>query len=171
MMPPWVSSLLFSVLVSTVPMSWVLRMFMNLPAPLAVSHTRWPTWVNVLIIGFVTTVVTFFVNDVYYGSLIEPSVVGAKFLMTSLLYGFAFTLLLRQFKGLYPEYLITVGRTGLSITKTVYRNITKVEVVKKSRGELTVVVELQNGDSRSIELPKEYLSVFHDRIKTCRKLN
>ena len=51
---PWVTSLLISILVVTVPMTWVLRIMRDLPEPLLPSYRRWPGWANSVLIGAVT---------------------------------------------------------------------------------------------------------------------
>src|SRR5262245_45101066 len=134
-MPAWVNALLFAVLVVTIPFTMILRILLQLPKPHALSSRRWPSALNLVIIGAITTYVTFFIRNVYYVRARSPLAVLLEFVIAALAYGFGLSLILRQFSGLYPEFIVTTGAAGLGIRKIAYRNIEDVEEVWRGHGE------------------------------------
>src|SRR5690349_6162837 len=126
-MPALVTTLMFAVLVVTIPFTLVLKVLLQLPRPLAPAHQRWPLPLNFLLIGLITAYVTIFVHHVYYVPQKTPAELGAEFLIAALAYGFSLVLLMRQFGGAYPDYIVTTGLTGFGLRKTIYRNIRRIE--------------------------------------------
>ena len=80
-------------------------------------------------------------------------------------YGFALALLQRQFCGVYPEFIITAGATGLGLRKTRYRNIQEVETVAERAGETELRIETVHGRVLTFTLPKRYVSIFFDQMQ------
>ena len=169
-MPPWIAALSVAGLVATVPLTWILRVLQRLPDPLALSHRQWPGWGNLALIGCITAIVTVFIRNVYYGTTPAPAVIGVGFLIVGLVYVFGFVLLVRQFAGLYPEYFVSTGRTGLALRKATYPHIVKVETLREGRGETSLQIKLQNGDCLRLDLPTRHLSVLYDQIESSRTL-
>src|SRR5262245_45393646 len=145
-MPPWVSAAIFAILVVVFPYTLIFRMLLQLPKPVVLSHRRWPLYLNLFIIGAITGWVTVFIHSVYYrrGQL-NPIAVLMEFLIAALAYAFGLVLILRQFAGLYPEFFVSTGRTGLSLRKTAYRNVTKIEEVASAYGETCFLVTYRYG--------------------------
>ena len=164
----WVTSLMFAVLVATVPLTWVLRLLLNLPAPLALSHDGWPLQVNFAIIGVITADVTIFIRSVYYGGPSDPITVGMEFLITGVIYVFGFVLLLRQFAGLYPEYFVTTGKAGLVLRKARYTNVADIEVVSEARGETHLRIHMRNGENHPLNLPTRHVVELHKAIESAQ---
>ena len=169
-MPPWIAALSVGILVATVPVTWILRVLQGLPDPLVLSHRQWPICGNLALIGCVTAIVTVFIRNVYYGTTPAPAVIGMQFLIVGLAYVFSFVLLLRQFAGLYPEYFVSTGRTGLAMRKATYQHIVNVETLREVRGETSLQIELQNGDCLRLDLPTRHLSVLYEQIESSRPL-
>ena len=169
-MPPWIAALSVGILVATVPVTWVLRVLQGLPDPLVLSHRQWSVWGNLALIGCITAIVTVFIRNVYYETTPAPGVIGMQFLIVGLAYVFGFVLLLRQFAGLYPEYFVSTGRTGLTLRKATYQHIVKVETLREGRGETSLQIELENGDCLRLDLPTRHLSVLYDEIKSSRTM-
>jgi hypothetical protein len=88
-----------------------------------------------------------------------------QFLIASLAYVFGLVLLIRQFKGVYPEYIVWTGRTGLSIRKTTYSNITDVEKLSEGHGETRLRVHTNYG-ILTFTLPTRSVSIFYDRLRS-----
>ena len=164
-MPTWLTSLVFSVLVVTIPFTFILKIMMRLPKPLALSHRRWPLPLNFSMIAAITAYVTIFIRTAYYGRGSTPPEVLMEFVIAALGYVFGLVLILRQFSGVYPEFIVTTGRTGLSIRKTVYRNITDVEEVSREHGEARLRVTTTHGAEVPLTLPTRSLVVFYEQLK------
>ena len=164
-MSPWITALLIAVLLATVPLTWIFRILWDLPPPLLLSHSRWPSWVNFALIGAITANVTVFVQGVYYGGTREPLALALQFVIAVVIYFFGFVLIVRQFAGLYPEYFVTTGRTGLSIRKALYRNVVDIDEMNVSGGETRLRLHMQTGESLHLALPTRHLSVLHAAIK------
>ena len=88
---------------------------------------------NLTLIGCITAIVTVFIRNVYYGTTPAAAEIGMQFVIVGLAYVFGFVLLLRQFAGLYPEYFVSTGRTGLALRKATYQHIVKVETLSEGR--------------------------------------
>src|SRR5205823_1817585 len=121
------------------------RLMLQLPKSVALSHRRWPLLVNIGIIGAITAYTTIFIRSAYYGRIASPVTVLMEFVIAALAYVFGLVLLLRQFSGLYAEYLITTGRSGLFIRKIAYRNIINIEEVARGHGESQLRIETSRG--------------------------
>src|SRR5881296_521732 len=164
-MPSWVSALAIAILVVVMPFTLILKLMLQLPKSVALSHRRWPLLVNIGIIGAITAYTTIFIRSAYYGRIASPVTVLMEFVIAALAYVFGLVLLLRQFSGLYPEYLITTGRSGLCLRKIAYRNIINIEEVARSHGELQLRIETNRGMKHIFTLPVRYVTALHDRVK------
>src|SRR5437870_7652479 len=152
-MPSWVSALAIAILVVVMPFTLILKLMLQLPKSVTLSHRRWPRAVNFGIIGAITAYTTIFIRSAYYGRTASPVAVLMEFVIAALAYVFGLVLLLRQFSGLYPEYLITTGRSGLSVRKLAYRNIVNIEEAGRGHGEVRLRITTQHGFTHSITLP------------------
>ena len=101
----------------------------------------------------------------YEGAMDEPISFLLRFFIAVLVYVFGFVLLIRQFAGLYPEYFVTAGRTGLGMRKALYRNIVDIDEVSESAGETEIMVHMRTGESLSLTLPVPTKPVFYQAIK------
>jgi len=109
--------------------------------------------------------VTIFIRTAYYVRGADPAAVLMEFVIAALAYIFGLVLILRQFAGVYPEYIVTTGRTGLSLRKTVYRNIIDVEEISRNRAETTLLVVTNHGMAIRLTLPTRSVSVFYEQLK------
>ena len=164
-MPSWIAALLFAVLVVTIPFTLILKIMLRLPKALALSHRRWPLSLNSVLIGAITAYATIFIRSAYYGRDFTPLAVLMEFLIAALAYAFGLVLILRQFAGVYPEYIVTTGRTGLSIRKTVYRNITDIEEVSRQQGEIHLRLMTSHGVTIPFTMPIGSVVFFYERMK------
>jgi hypothetical protein len=164
-MPAWISSLVVAILVVVIPFSLIIKLMLQLPKAVALSHRRWPLPVNFGIIAAITAYTTIFIRNTYYGRASNPAAVLMEFVIAGLAYVFGLVLLLRQFAGLYPEYVITTGRTGLSMRKISYRNITNVEEAGQAPGEMQLHIMTQHGLRYSMTLPIRSVQALYDRVK------
>ncbi len=164
-MPVWLTSLLFAVLVATIPFTLILRILLQLPRASALSHRRWPLPMIFSLIGAVTACITVFIRFAYYGRSTEPLAGLMQFVIASLVYAFSLALVLRQFSGVYPEYIVTAGRMGLSLRKTAYRNIVDVEERAGDRGEVHLIVTTSHGRKLWLPLPARDVGIFYELLK------
>jgi hypothetical protein len=164
-MPTWISALVIAILVVVIPFTFVLRLMLQLPKPVALSHRRWPMAANFAIIGAITAYTAVFIRSVYYARAANPESVLMEFVITALAYIFGFVLILRQFCGLYPEYIITTGRSGLSLRKTAYRNIIEIAEVSRSHGEAQLRIGTVHGLNHSLTLPVRSIPALYERVK------
>lgn len=164
-MPNWIASSLFAVLVVTIPFTLILNVMLRLPKALALSHRRWPSALNFGLIAAITAYVTIFIRSVYYGRSPDPAALLMEFVIAALAYIFGLAMILRQFSGVYPDYIVSTGRTGLSLRKTVYRNITDVEEVSRRRGEAQLRVVTSYGAVIHFTLPTRHVPIFYERLK------
>jgi hypothetical protein len=164
-MPTWISALVIAILVVVMPFTFILRLMLQLPKPVALSHRRWTLPVNFAVIAAITAYTTIFIRSVYYGRAINPGSILMEFVIAALAYIFGLVLLLRQFSGLYPEYIITTGRTGLSMRKTAYRNIIDIAEVSRSHGEAQLRIRTTHGLRHSLTLPVRSVPALYDRVK------
>ena len=165
LMPNWLASLLFAVLVVTIPFTLILRIMLQLPKPLALSHRRWPYVANISLIALITAYVTIFIRSVYYTRNQNTVALLMEFIIAALAYIFGLVMILRQFSGVYPDYIVSTGRTGLSLRKTVYRNIIDVEEISRNRAETTLLVVTNHGMAIRLTLPTRSVPVFYDQLK------
>jgi len=163
-MSPWPTSLLFAFLVVTIPFTLILKLMLGLPKPLILSHRRWPMPLLITLIGAITAYVTIFIRSAYYGGRSEPLALVMQFVIAGLAYSFGLVLILRQFSGVYPEYIVTTTRTGLSVRKVAYRNIKDVSQ-HDSGGETRLDIETIHGDVLSLTLPTRHVSIFYERVR------
>src|SRR5262245_46231637 len=161
----WLSSFPFAVLVAAVPFTFVLKLLLRMPRPIAPSHRRWPLPLNIAVIVAVTTYVTVFIRGAYDGKYHAPLAMFADFLIAALVYAFGLVLLLRQFSGAYSEFIVTTNRIGLGLRKTTYRNIRNVETLAEAGGETSLRIDTVNRGSFLFSLPTRYVSIFHDQIR------
>src|SRR3989475_11941685 len=155
-MPSWVSALAIAILVVVMPFTLILKLMLQLPKPVALSHRRWPRLVNFGIIGAITAYTTIFIRSAYYGRIASPVTVLMEFVIAALAYIFGLVLLLRQFSGLYPEYLITTGQTGLSIRNSAYRNTIDIAEVSRRHDESQLHIRTTHDLVHSLTLPARY---------------
>jgi hypothetical protein len=155
---------MFAILVVTVPFTLILKILLGLPKAFALSHRRWPLSLNFTLIGVITLYLTIFIRSAYFARGSEPLALVLQFLIAALAYVFGLVLLLRQFAGVYPEYMVTTGPTGLSIRKTVYRKITDVQEVSRSRDETTLRIQTTTG-FLYLALPTRDVSLLIDQIR------
>ena len=164
-MPYWVTSLLFAILVVTIPFTMILRILLQLPKAHALSNKRWPSAVNLVLIGLITAYVTIFIRNAYYVPGHSPLSLLLQFVIAALAYGFGLVLILRQFSGIYPEYIVTTGTAGLGIRKVAYRNIDDLEEVWHGRGETQLRIHTINGGNVLFTVPTRSVPVLHERLK------
>jgi hypothetical protein len=165
-MPAWISAAVFAILVVSFPYTLIYRILLQLPKPVGLSHRRWPFAANVIVISAITAWVGFFIHRVYYRrGLFDPIGVLILFVIAALAYAFGLVLLLRQFSGLYPDFLVTTGRTGLGLRKTAYRNVIKVEEIARGHGETQLRLETSYGLIVPLTLPTRYVASLYERVK------
>jgi len=163
------TALFVGVLVTVLPFSFLLRLLQHLPAALVQSHRRWPLLVNGLIIAGVTTVIALFLHraaDRSHGLL----QVAIEFFIAIVVYGFGLVLVLRQFCGVYEEFIITVVFAGLALRKTSYANMVKVEGEDKNSGETEIVIETSKGTRLSLILPTPAVERFYTHVRKKRSI-
>ena len=164
-MSDWITSLSFAILVVALPFTFVLKVLQQLPRPLALSHRRWPMPFNFAIIAAITGGGAVFIRDAYYDATNPPAQIVAQFLIAAIAYAFGLVLLLRQFSGVYPEFIVTTGRTGLALRKTRYRNIQNVETADARTGETRLRIRTARSASLSMTLPTRYVPMFYDQMR------
>jgi hypothetical protein len=165
LMPNWLASLLFALLVVTIPFTLILRIMLQLPKALALSHRRWPYVVNIGVIAVITAYVTIFIRAVYYSRNQNNAALLMEFVIAALAYVFGLVMILRQFSGVYPDYIVSTGRTGLSLRKTVYRNIKDVEEIARNRQEVQLQIITSAGAAIHFTLPTRDVRIFYERLK------
>ena len=151
--------------VATVPLLWVFRILTGLPKPLARSHRQWPVSLNLSLIGLITANVTVFIYGIYGDGPADPPGFMLRFLIAAVVYLFGFVLLVRQFEGLYPEYFVTTGRTGLGLRKALYRNITDIDEAPTSKNETRLRIQMRTGETLHLTLPRRDVPAFHKAIE------
>jgi hypothetical protein len=164
-MPALISALVVAILVVVIPFTLVIKLMLQLPKAVVHSHRRWPLPLNFGIVAAITAYTSIFIRNAYYGRGGNAAAILLEFMIAGLAYVFGLVLLLRQFSGLYPEYMITTGRTGLSIRKTAYRNIVNIEEAGRSHGEAHLRIVTQHGLTRWITLPDRSVQALYDRVK------
>lgn len=162
-MPVWLTSFLFAVLVVTIPFTLILKILLRLTGPLALAHRKWPLPLNFGLIGVVTVCVAAFIRGAYFVETWEPLSILLQFVIVSLAYVFGLVLLIRQFTGVYPEYIVSTGWAGLAVRKTAYTNITQVEKLSEKYGETRLGVHTRHG-ALMFTLPTHSVPVFYERL-------
>ena len=168
-MSSWFTSLLFAILMTVIPFTFVLRILSQLPAALAGSHRRWPMALNSLVIAVVTMCVAVFVRATAPANSQLTLKIGASFLIVALVYAFGLVLILRQYCGVYPDYIVTVSWIGLGLRKTSYRNIEDVEHVVETGGEIRFRIHRSGGSPVILTLPAQHGATFYGHLR--KKLN
>src|SRR5688572_18902686 len=164
-MSSWFTSLSFAILMTVIPLTFVLRLLAQLPPVLAGSHRRWPMWTNSLVIAAVTACVAIFVRTVHLGDSQAPLRIAGTFIIVALVYAFGIVLILRQFCGVYPDYIVTVSRGGLSLRKTSYRNIEDVQHVVEKGGEIPFRIHRSDGNPVVLTLPARHGATFYGHLR------
>ena len=164
-MPTIVSALVVAILVVVIPFTFIIRLMLQLPKAIVLSHRRWPLSTNFGIVAAITANTTIFIRNTYYGRSSNLPAVLMEFVIAALAYAFGLVLLLRQFSGLYPEYIITTGRAGLAIRKTAYRSIINIEETGRATGEAYLRITTRYGVKHSITLPTRSVQSLYDRVK------
>jgi hypothetical protein len=164
-MPYWLNALLLAILVVTVPFTMILRILLQLPKAIALSHRRWPSIVNVALIGVITAYATLFIRNTYFISANSPAAVLLQFVIAALAYGFGLAMMLRQYSGVYPEFVVTTGAAGLGMRKIAYRNIEDIEEVWRGSGETRLRIHTVHGTSFLFSLPTRSVTALHERLK------
>lgn len=167
-MPSWINALLFGILVVTIPFSMILRILLQLPKANALSHRRWPPALNLVLIGAITAYVTIFIRSAYYVRAGSPLSILLEFVIAALAYGFGLALILRQFCGIYPEFIVTTGAAGLGIRKIAYRNIDDIEEVRRGHGETQLRIHTIYGNSFLFTVPTRSVPILHENLKSAR---
>jgi hypothetical protein len=164
--PSWISAVVVAFLVVVIPYTLLFKILLQLPKPLGLSHKRWPVSANVVLISVITAVITVFVHHVYYRrGLAEPPAVAMEFVIAALIYAFGLVLLLRQFAGLYPEFFVTTGHSGLALRKTAYRNVIHIQELGRASGEARLRVQTSYGLTVALTLPTRFVPMLYERVK------
>ena len=164
-MPALVNALIFAVLIATYPFTVVMKILLRLPPPLASSHGRWSLSLNVLLIGWVTACVAVFI---YRGRGSSTPELAAEFLIAALCYAFGLVLMLRQFAGVYPEFIVTTSAVGLGVRKTTYRNIQNVVKGSDAAGETRLLITTTRRESLVLTLPTRDVGILYERFAKMR---
>jgi hypothetical protein len=163
------TALFIGILVTLIPFSFLLRLLQQLPTALVQSHRRWPLILNGLVIAAVTSVVSLFLHRAADRTRnIEQ--LGLEFVIAALVYGFGLVLLLRQFCGVYEDYVITVVMAGLALKKTSYMNIVKAEGHDRDGGETEIVIETSRGQLIRLVLPTRNVERFYKHVRKKRAI-
>lgn len=163
-MPSFITSLVFAILLVTIPFTLILKILLGLPKAVVLSHRRWPISLIYVFMGAITLYVTIFIRSAYYGDRTDAIAVILQLVIAALGYFFGLVLLLRQFAGVYPEYIVTIGSSGLSIRKTVYRKITDVTEVSRARDETRLRIETNDGFCY-LTLPSRAVPVLFEQLR------
>ncbi len=165
-MPGWITSVLFALLFVAAPLASILRIMQQLPKTLALSHRKWPMLLNFALIGIITAGITAFIHTAYYAGEPDQMALLMQFVISGIGYTFALVLLLRQFAGVYPDYIIVTGGFGLVIRKIAYRKISNVEQISEGHGETSIRVHTGQDISAIFVLPTRYVSLFHNQVRS-----
>jgi hypothetical protein len=163
--PSWLPSILFAVLVVTIPFTLIFKILLQLPKALVLSRRRWSLPLNFGLIAAITAYIAIFIRTVYYGRNPDAASLLMEFVIAALAYIFGLVMILGQFSGVYPDYIVTTGRTGLSLRKTVYRNITDVQEISRTSIETQFRIATSYGTSIFLTLPTRFTPVFYERFK------
>ena len=154
----------FGILISVVPFSFLLWLLYRLPKPLVASHRRWPLVLNCLLMTVVVVSTTLFLDR----AAVRPHGlrgVIVEFVIQAVIYGFGLALLLRQFCGVYDDFIITVGVAGLLLWKTSYTNITKADSRESGGGEARIRIETARGGVLRLTLPANQVERFYTQVR------
>lgn len=155
---------ILGILLSVVPFSFLLWLLYRLPRPVVSSHRRWPLAVNCVLMTVVAVSTTLFlVRAAARANGVEGIVV--EFVIQGVIYGFGLALLLRQFCGVYEDFIITVGLAGLLLWKTSYTNIAKAESRGSGGGEAQIRIETARGGVLWLTLPAQHVERFYAQVR------
>ena len=131
------------------------------------SHRRWPFQVNLVIVIVSTASTAVFIRRLYYSDAmsVDPAVDGLRFAIAAVVYILAFVLLIRQYVGLYPEYLVASGKGGFTLRKRLYQNIVRVEEARTSGHETEVLFYFQNRERLRLTLPDRGVPLVYELIE------
>jgi fucose 4-O-acetylase-like acetyltransferase len=163
------TALFMGILVTVIPFSFLLRLLQQLPKALVQSHKRWPLIFNGLVTAGVTSVVTLFLHRAADRSHGLPQV-ALEFLIAAVVYAFGLVLVLRQFCGVYEEFIITVIAAGLALRKTSYANIVKAEGEDKDGGETQILIETSRGILVKLIIPTRDADRFYTHVRKKRSI-
>lgn len=166
-MEPWVAASSIAVLVATVPLCWLYRVFQGLPEPIVLSHRRWSLKINLLIILTATATAAAFIRGLYYRGDVasDPALAGLRLLIAATVYVLAFVLLIRQYVGLYPEYFVATGRGGFTVRKRLYQNIVRVEETREVGRETEVLIYLKSREKLALTIPTPDIPRLYELIE------
>jgi hypothetical protein len=166
MMSPWVTAVLFASLLTVIPFTSVLRMLAQLPPAVVLSHRRLPAWANSLVISVVAGAVALFIRTAYLGTEPRgPLAITFAFLIALLVYAFGLALLLRQFCGVYPEFIVTSTAGGLVLKKTSYRKIDAIEQQSEVAGEVRFRIRTLTGAVVTLVVPARDKESIYRQIR------
>lgn len=163
------TALFLGILVTVIPFSFLLRLLQQLPRALVQANSRWPLMLNGLVTAGVTAAVTLFLHRAADRTR-DPAQVALEFLIAAVVYAFGLVLVLRQFCGVYEEFIITVVAAGLALRKTSYTNIVKVEGEDGENGETQVVIETSRGSLVKLILPTRDVDRFYTHVRKKRSI-
>jgi hypothetical protein len=158
------AALVFGVFVSAIPFSFLLWVLYRLPTAIVASHRKWPLILNCLMMTGVAASTALFLQRAAMNPYDIRGLVG-QFLIATVVYGFGLVLLLRQFCGVYEDYIITVGMAGLLLWKTSYTNIAKAETRDAGGGEKTIFIETARGGLLKLTLPTTGVDRFYTQVR------
>jgi len=163
------TAVFLGILVTVIPFSFLLRLLQQLPKALVQSHKRWPLVANSLVTAVVTAAVALFLHrasDSSHGI----SQVAIEFLIAGVVYGFGLVLVLRQFCGVYEEFIITVAIAGLALRKTSYANIVKADGEHRDGGETRILIETSRGSRVTLIVPTRDVDRFYGHVRKKRSI-
>lgn len=152
------------ILATVIPFSFLLRLLQQLPPALVQSHKRWPLAINGLITVMVSAAIGIFLQRTSGGGH-GIAQIALEFLIAGLVYGFGLVLVLRQFCGVYEEFIVTVIAAGLALQKTSYSNIVKVEGEDHEAGETEIHIETSRGTHLKLILPTLQVERFYAHVR------
>ncbi len=163
------AAVFLGILITVIPFSFLVRLLQQLPRALVQSHKRWPLIVNGLITAVVTAAVVLFLHRAADRSH-SGSQIALEFLIAAVVYAFGLVLVLRQFCGVYEEFIITVVAAGLALKKTSYANIVKAEGEDKEGGETQILIETSRGSRVTLIVPTRDAERFYAHVRKKRSI-
>ena len=157
------------ILITVIPFSFLLRLLQQQPPALVQSHKRWPLLVNGLLTLVVTASLVVFLHRAADRSH-SLRQVGLEFLIAATVYSFGLVLVLRQFCGVYEDFIITVVFAGLALRKTSYMNIVKAEGEDTDSGETRILIETPRGTFLRLILPTRDVDRFYTHVRKKRSI-
>jgi hypothetical protein len=158
------AAVVFGIVVSAIPFSFLLWVLYRLPTALVSSHRKWPVILNCLMMTLVAASTALFLQRAAEKPYDLKGLV-VEFMIATIVYGFGLVLLLRQFCGVYEDYIITVGLGGLVLWKTSYTNIAKAETRDAGGGEKTILIETARGGLLTLTLPASGVDRFYAQVR------